>query len=38
MLVLPNASWIKLEARAAQIAAAASSMKPGDYLELKLEG
>ena len=36
VLVLPYASWKKLEPHASRIVAALSSMNRGDYLELKL--
>ena len=36
VLVLPYANWIKLEPHAAMIAAAVSSLQPGDYVELPL--
>jgi hypothetical protein len=37
LLVLPYASWIKLEPQVSEIAAAVSSIKPGEYLELTLD-
>ena len=36
VLVLPYANWIKLEPHAVMIAAAVSSLQPGDYVELAL--
>ena len=36
ILVLPTTSWPRLQLQAGQIAAAASSLKPGEYLELSL--
>ncbi len=37
ILVLPSANWIRLKPRAETIAATVSSMRPGSYIELKLE-
>ena len=37
ILVLPHASWIKLQPHADKIASAATAMQPGSYSELKLD-
>lgn len=37
ILVLPHASWIKLQTRAEKIAAAVAMMQPGGYVELRLD-
>jgi hypothetical protein len=37
ILVLPHASWIKLQPHADKIAAAAMAMQPGTYTELHLD-
>jgi hypothetical protein len=37
ILVLPHASWIKLQPHADKIAAAATAMQPGIYSELDLD-
>ena len=37
ILVLPHASWIRLQPHADKIAAAAAAMQPGSYSELKLD-
>ena len=37
ILVLPYANWIKLQPHAATIAASASSLRAGDYVELDLK-
>jgi hypothetical protein len=37
ILVLPHASWIKLQPHADRIVAAATAMQPGSYSELKLD-
>ncbi|MGH8091886.1 MAG: hypothetical protein ACREIF_00225 [Chthoniobacterales bacterium] len=36
ILVLPHASWRKLEPRAKEIAAALSALKPRDYVEFQI--
>jgi hypothetical protein len=36
ILVLPTTSWPRLQRQAGRIAEAASSLKPGEYLELSL--
>ena len=37
ILILPYASWPKLERQAAKIASAVAAMKPGSYVELHLD-
>ena len=36
IVVLPHASWLKLQPNADKIAAAVSSVQPGSYLDLQL--
>ncbi|MDQ6626673.1 MAG: hypothetical protein M3Y69_11155, partial [Verrucomicrobiota bacterium] len=36
IMVLPHASWLKLEPHALRIAAAMLAMQPGDFVEMQL--
>lgn len=37
ILILPHASWIKLQTHAEKIAAAVTAIQPGSYIELRLD-